>query len=327
MKDDKRLIEFFLYPGATGLDIIGPLDVFTTATLILKQQHKEHKGYKSVFSAEQPGPVKLGSGLLLHADLAIGKGKHPDIILFPGGLNIDQVTQNNALIDRIRSKAKKAKQIVSVCGGAFILAACGFLKGKKVTTHWDAAKNLADKFPDIDVNEDAIYIRDGNVLTSAGVTAGIDLALAMVEEHHGPSVAMDVARMLVLYLRRPGGQSQFSAPLELRAKAGKQFKNLHDWIFNNMVQSITVETMADHIAMSPRNFSRVFTKKTGLTPGKYLESMRLNRARELIESSDMCMEEIAEACGFVREERLRRTFFRHLGITPSQYRIHFKSQN
>ena len=270
MKDDRRLIEYFLYPGATGLDIIGPLDVFSTATLILKLQKKKHKGYKAVFSAEQPGLVRLNSGLCLHADLAIDEGEDPDIILFPGGLNTEQVTQNKELVERIRLKAKKAKQMVSVCGGAFILAACGFLKGKKATTHWRAANSLAEAFPDIDVCADAIYLCDGNVLTSAGVTAGIDMALSMVEEHHGASIAIEVARMLVLYLRRPGGQSQFSAPMELRAKAGKQFSELHDWILKNLTQSITVELLADRVGMSPRNFCRIFTKKQDRHPADML---------------------------------------------------------
>ena len=325
MKDAFRLIEFFLYPGATGLDIIGPLDVFSTATHILNQRQEGQKGYAAVFSADQPGPVSLNSGLRLHADMAVGDGEFPDIFLLPGGFNAWQVSRNKELIHRIRLKAEKAKQIVSVCNGAFILAACGFLKGKKATTHWHAATRLAESFPDIDVCADAIYICDGHVLTSAGVTAGIDLALSMVEDHHGSSLAMDVARMLVLYLRRPGRQSQFSAPIELRAKAGKRFRDLYDWISENMEQHITVESLADHVAMSPRNFSRIFTRKTGSTPGRYVESVRLSRARELLESSDMSMEAIAEACGFVREERLRRVFMRQLGITPSRYRIHFRS--
>ncbi len=323
MKDGRRLIEYFLYPGATGLDIIGPLDVFSAATHMLHQRQEAHKGYQAVFSAEQPGPVKLNSGLRLHADLAIDAGEPPDILLLPGGLTSERITQNKKLIDRIRSKAKKAQQIVSVCNGAFILAACGFLKGKNVTTHWESANRLAELFPEIKVCADAIYICDGNIWTSAGVTAGIDLALAMVEEHHGPAVAMDVARILVLYLRRPGGQSQFSAPMALQSKAGKQFSELHDWILKNMAQPLTVESLADRVAMSPRNFCRIFTKKTGSTPGNYVAAMRLSRARELLESSELPMEEIAQVCGFVREERFRRTFVRHLGVTPSQYRIHF----
>jgi transcriptional regulator GlxA family with amidase domain len=326
MKNAKRRIEYFLYPGATGLDIMGPLEVFSTATHLLEQRKEGHKGYTAVFSAAQPGPVRMNSGLHLHADLSVDAGAPPDVILLPGGISAEQVIQNKELIARIRKKASLAKQIVSVCNGAFILAACGFLKGKKATTHWRTANKLAQSFPDTHVLADAIYVRDGKVLTSAGVTAGIDLALAIVEEHHGPSLAMEAARMLVLYLRRPGGQSQFSAPMELRFKAGKQFSAMHDWILKNMDRKITVESLACRVAMSPRNFSRVLAQTTGLTPGKYVESMRLSRARELLESSDNSIAEIAEACGFVRDERLRRAFIRSFGITPSQYRIHFKAQ-
>lgn len=326
MKNAKRRIEYFLYPGATGLDIMGPLEVFSTATHLLKQRNEAHKGYTAVFSAAQPGTVMMNSGLHLRADFAIDAGDPPDVILLPGGISTEQVIQNRELIARIRSKASQAKQIVSVCNGAFILAACGFLKGKKATTHWRAADRLAESFPDTNVLADAIYVRDGNVLTSAGVTAGIDLALAIVEEQHGPSLAMEAARMLVLYLRRPGGQSQFSAPMKLRFKAGKQFSAMHDWILKNMNRKITVESLACQVAMSPRNFSRVMAQTTGLTPGKYVESMRLSRARELLETSDNSIGAIAEACGFMRDERLRRAFIRSFGITPSQYRTHFRSQ-
>lgn len=320
-----RSVEFFLYPDALGLDIIGPLDVFSTATEILRQNGDTNKGYRALFSAEKPGLIKLNSGLQLQAEISIGKGKPTDIFLVPGGLGIDQVTQNSDLILCIRSKAEKAKQIVSVCGGTFILAKAGLLKGKKVTTHWKGAKELASLYPDINVVSDAIYVRDGKISTSAGVTAGIDLALCLVEEDFGSSLAMEVARILVVYLRRSGGQSQFSAPMELRSKAGKQFTALHDWMFENLEQRLSVELMAERAAMSPRNFSRLFTRETGITPGKYVELMRLNKARELLESADLSMEAIAEASGFIREERLRRAFIRQLKITPFQYRLHFKS--
>ena len=222
------------------------------------------------------------------------------------------------------SSRRHAKQIISVCSGAFIPAACGMLKGKKVTTHWSVADDLARKYPDIKVTPDAIYIRDDNIYSSAGVTAGIDLALALVEEHHGSQLAMDVARILVLYLRRPGRQSQFSAPMKLRAKAGSKFSKLHDWILENLKQSLCVESLAEYVAMSPRNFSRIFSKTTGMSPGKYVESMRLEHARELLESGDSSVETVAKESGFIREERLRRVFLRQLGITPSQYRFHFK---
>ncbi len=181
------------------------MDVFTAATGILKQNSKYHEDYKVIFSAEKTGLVQLNSGLQLYSDITIGKGKPTDIFIVPGGVSVDQVTQNTELINRVCSKAKKSKQIVSVCSGAFILAACGLLNGKKATTHWSVANDLAKLYPDINVNPDAIYVRDGNIYTSTGVTAGIDLALALVEEHLGSTVAMEVARMLVLYFRRPGG--------------------------------------------------------------------------------------------------------------------------
>jgi transcriptional regulator GlxA family with amidase domain len=324
--DNKRLIEFFLYPEATGLDIIGPLDVFTAATEILRQNGSRDKGYHAVFSADKAGAVRLNSGLGLQADIAVGDSTPPDIIVLPGGPNTRRMIENQELIGRIRRRAKRAGQIVSICTGAYILAACGLLNGKRVATHWAEVDNFRTLFPEIQVQPDVLYLRDGKIWTSAGVTAGIDLALAMVEEDHGPSLAMDVARLLVLYLRRPGGQSQFSAPMKLQARAGKQFGELHDWIRLNISRELSVDALADFAAMSPRHFSRSFTSRTGMSPGKYVELMRLNRARELLEATDGSLEEIAEACGFLREERLRRVFLRHLNVTPSQYRIHFRSR-
>lgn len=320
-----RSVEFFIFPDALGLDIVGPLDVFSTATELLRRKNNHEKGYSPIFSAEKTGLITLSSGLELKADISIGTGKSTDIFFVPGGLGVYQTIQKTDLIRRIRSKAIKAKQIVSVCGGAFILAACGLLNGKKATTHWQSANELTDLYPDVNVIADAIYVRDGNISTSAGVTAGIDLALALVEEDYGSALAMDVARMLVVYLRRAGGQSQFSSPMELRSKAGSKFNELYDWILHNLEKPLSVELLAEHAAMSPRHFSRIFSRQTGITPGKYVEKMRLDRARELLESSDFSVEVIAEKSGFAQENRLRRAFTRQLGITPSQYRIHFKS--
>ncbi len=324
MADRRRLIEFFLYPDALGLDIVGPLDVFTIATEILAEAGDGDKGYRSVFSAEKTGPVRLNSGLHLIAEMAIGEGPPPDMIIVPGGKGPRQVALNPELIQRIRLRADKAGKVVSVCNGAFILSACGLLNQKKVTTHWLEADKLARLFPDVHVHPDLIYIRDGHILTSAGVTAGIDLAVSVVEEDHGPIIAMKVARMLVLYLRRSGGQSQFSEPMRLRAKAGNQFMKLHDWISSHLDQRLSVDDLAEYAGMSPRNFSRAFAKTTGVSPGRYIELMRLNKARELLESSDASFGEVARVSGFGQEERLRRTFVRHLGILPSQYRVHFK---
>lgn len=324
MADHKRRVEFFLYANALGLDIVGPLDVFTIATESLADSGSGSQGYETVFSGAKEGPVYLNSGLCLRAEVPVGEGEPPDILVIPGGRSPELIARDRDLIDRIRRQATRAKTIVSICNGAFILAACGLLDHKQVTTHWLAAERLAREFPDIDVHQDRIYVRDGKVLTSAGVTAGVDLALSVVEADHGPSLAMRVARMLVLYFRRSGGQSQFSEPMRLRAKAGGAFIKLHDWILKNLDQSLTVEALAGVAGMSPRNFSRSFTKTTGIPPGRYVELMRLNRARELLESSEASIKEIAQASGFGREERLRRAFSRHLAIEPSRYRVHFK---
>jgi transcriptional regulator GlxA family with amidase domain len=265
-RKEMRTIEFFVYENSIGLDIFGPLDVFAAATDILRKNGDQQSGYNAVFSAKKPGLVRLNSGVCVHADSPVGKGGIIDMLIVPGGLNVDQVTRDIELIDRIRSRATHAKQIISICGGVFILAACGLLKGKNVTTHWSVAGDLARLYPEITVNPDAIYIQDGTIFTSAGVTAGIDLALALVEEHHGFSLAMQVARTLVVYLRRPGGQSQFSSPMELRGRAGKIFSELHDWILVNLKNDLTVDSLAHHVSMSPRNFSRLFSKTTGLSP-------------------------------------------------------------
>lgn len=318
-----RSIEFFLFPDAVGLDVTGPLEVFSAASELLRRKGQGKKGYRPVFSAENAGIVRLSSGLSLQADAALGEGDPPDIFLVPGGPGVEGVTQSEGLLGRIRSAAERAEQIVSVCNGALILAACGLLEGRRATTHWMAAEALARRYPAVTVEPDAIFLIDGHIATSAGVTAGIDLALAMVEEDHGSALAMEVARILVLYLRRSGGQSQFSAPMEARRRAGKRFSALHDWILTHLQRPLSVEDLAEAAGMSPRNFSRVFASETGIPPARYLEEVRVERARELLESGDDTIGAVAETCGFGREGRLRRAFLRRLSITPVQYRIHF----
>ena len=306
-----KTVEFFLYDNADGLDIMGPLEVFTIATQLFERKNISNKGYRVIFSADRAGQITLGSGLKIHAEKRVGHGQPTDIFIVPGGIGADKVCENRKLVDRIASKARKSKRTVSICTGAFILAECGLLNGKTCTTHWFRAEQLAKQYPETNVDMNAIYIKDGKIYTSAGITTGIDLALALLEKDYGLSISMEVARMMVLYLRRPGRQSQFSAPLELRGKAGKEFSALHDWILENIDSPLLVEDLADHVAMSPRNFARMFTDKTGVTPGKYVELIRLSKARELLESSSQTVDIIAKISGFQREERLRRVFFRN----------------
>ena len=318
----QHTIDYLLFPDALGLDITGPLEVFNTATGVLGRRGKTEDGYRARFVAAKPGRVRLSSGLEVIAAAGFRTPTPADTLLIPGGLGTQQAAEASDLIDFIRQRAQRMKRLISVCNGAFLLAAAGLLDGRRATTHWLCTEELADRHPMVEVQPEAIYTRDGHIYTSAGVTTGIDLALAVVEEDYGASVALEASRILVLYYRRPGGQSQFSAPLQAQTAAGNQFSDLHDWLVAHLDHPISVGQMADQAAMSPRNFARVFRGKTGMTPGKYLETLRLDRARDLLTAGALPLEHIAEASGFAREERLRRACLRRFRVTPSQYRLH-----
>jgi len=316
-------IEFVLFPDALGLDITGPLEVFNTATAIIEQEGKNAGGYITTFVAARKGPVRLTSGLEIMATGSFKDASPANTLLVPGGTGALDAAIDPAFMDFIRQRSQQVKRIISVCNGSFILAAAGLLDGKQATTHWLVADELARNYPKVKVKSDAIFTHDDGIYTSAGVTAGIDLALAIVEEDFGASIAIEVSRLLVLYFRRPGSQSQYSAPLKTQEAAGKRFSNLHNWLVTNLNQSISVEQMAEYSAMSQRNFARVFKIKTGMTPIKYLETLRLDRAREILTVGNESLDRIAEISGFGREERLRRAFLRRFRVTPSQYRLHF----
>ena len=316
-------IEFVLYPDALGLDITGPLEVFNTASAIVRQRPGNSSGYKTEFAAAEKGPVRLSSGLEILADASFEDRPPADFMLVPGGPGVERAVRDQVVVNYIRKRAKTAKLIVSVCSGAFLLAAAGILDGRVATTHWRVADQLAREYPKVNVRPDAIFVRDGGIYSSAGVTAGIDLALALVEEDLGVSVALGVARLLVVYFRRPGSQSQFSSPLKAQEAASQRFSDLHQWLVKNLQGQILLEQMADFTAMSPRNFSRVFKKSTGLTPMKFLEILRLDRAREILSAGSDSLKSIAFECGFGCEERFRNAFVRRFKVTPSQYRLHF----
>ena len=320
-------IEFVLFPDALGLDITGPLEVFHTASEIVDQRQGAGHGYRIRFVAADKGPLRLSSGLEIVANASFKETAPADTLLVPGGAGAKTASFDREFIEHIRKRSEKVKRIISVCNGSFILAAAGLLDDKSATTHWMGTEELAKRYPRVRVAPDAIFTREGNIYTSAGVTAGIDLALAVVEEDLGPVVALETARYLVLYFRRPGSQSQFSAPLKAREAAGARFSNLHAWLIKNLGRPITGLQMADYSAMSHRNFARIFKAATGMTPGKYLERLRLDKARELLAAGDDSLDAIAEVCGFGRAERLRRAFIRRYNVTPSQYRLHFSERS
>lgn len=318
-----KKVEIFLFDDVCSLDVTGPLEVFTIASRILRERKSIKQGYTVTFSAEKVGYVEVESGLKLKAEKKIRSGSNIDYFIVPGGDGVHDVCENKGLIKKLKRREQDAKNTVSICSGAFVLAEAGLLDGRSCTTHWMRAEQLASQYQNIKVNKDAIFVKDGKFYTSAGISAGIDLALELVQKDYGADVAKNVARIMVVYFRRPGGQSQFSAPMELRNKAGESYTKLHDWILENIESPLLIEHMAEYVAMSARNFSRDFTHKTGITPGKYVELIRFEKARELLESSDQSIELIAKLSGFSREERLRRVFMRTVGVTPTQYRAHY----
>lgn len=235
------------------------------------------------------------------------------------------VVGNRKLLAWLRAMSVRCRRIGSICTGAFALAEAGLLENRRATTHWMDVERLAQKYPTIRVEPDAIYVRDRNIFTSAGITAGMDLALALVEEDLGQKAALAVARMLVLYLKRPGGQSQFSTRLQAQATEGRRLASLLAWLAEHYQESITVETMASRAAMSERTFARVFVLETGDTPAYYLEKLRLEHAARLLETSGTSLDVAARNCGFTGREQLRRAFQRHRGITPQEYHKRFRT--
>ncbi len=319
----KQAVEIILFTEALGLDVTGPLGVFSTATELLSRQGKQSEGYEALFSATQPGTIVLDGGMPVLAKQKIGHGPAPDILLVPGGIGVPAFINDFSAITSVREAARRSKRIVSVCNGAFVLAEAGLLDGVRAATHWVVADRFARDYPSVQLERDALYIKEGDIYTSAGVTTGIDLALSIVEDDYGHDLAMQVARMLLVYYRRPGWQSQFSSLLEMQDRVCGRFTHLQQWIQEHLDHRLQVEELAAESGMSPRNFARVFVQETGQTPGKYVEDMRLDRARRLLESGLRDLDHVAEKAGFRRQERLQRAFRRRFGISPRQYQAHF----
>jgi transcriptional regulator GlxA family with amidase domain len=246
-----------------------------------------------------------------------------DTLLIAGGSGVEEAAEDGALLAWLRKNARSLRRIGSICTGAYLLAAAGLLDGKRATTHWQYAAALAQKFKNVDVDPDPIFVRDGNTYTSAGVTAGMDLALALVEEDLGSPVALKVARELVMYLRRPGGQSQYSAALSLQVADRRQIEEVCAWALDNFAHDLPVDRLAKKAGMSPRNFARQFVKETGLTPARFIERLRVEAARRRLEESPDKLEKVANDCGFGTVQSLRRSFLRVLRVPPNDYRQRF----
>ncbi len=322
----KGIIVMLAFPGAEIIDIAGPLDILCAAPCIQKDKFDLALKHKSVVVSEHGGPITAQpSGICIHTETleSIGR-KNIDTLIIPGAYSMDHVINKPRLVSWIQTMAARARRVVSVCTGAFLLAEAGLLDGRRVTTHWSRAEEFAMRYPELQVEVDSIFVRDGKFFTSAGITAGMDLALHLVEADRGPDVALTIARNWLLYVKRPGGQSQFSALLPTRATERVTITGLQSWIMENLNADLTVKALAEHVSMSPRHFARVFQKETGVTPAKFVETVRIEAARRWLEESSYSMEVIADECGMGDSERLRRSFIRRLGVNPSDYRRRFE---
>src|ERR1700737_4835055 len=323
-----RRIVFVAAPGTEILDLVGPLQVFARAAEAFGKQNPGSPPIYSVevISASSQRSLVTNCGLRItaHKTFREVRGKI-DTLLIAGGNAIEQDEIKSEVVHWLKKIAGRIRRIGSVCTGAMLLARAGLLDGRRATTHWNWCQILVKKCPRANVDPNPIFIRDGNVYTSAGVTAGMDLALALVEEDHGSQLALQVARNLVLYLRRPGGQSQFSAALSLQLTDRKPLRELETWVLDNLDKSLNVPMLAHRVAMSPRNFARVFPKEMKTTPAKFVERLRVEVARRRLEESHNSMETIAGECGFGNVNSMRNVFQRTLKVAPGHYRRHFRS--
>jgi transcriptional regulator GlxA family with amidase domain len=315
------------YNGLQSLDLCGPLEVFTKAKDKAPEVGAAPFRYEIVVASPSGGVIVTNSGLQI-ADVARLSDLPGDIdtIMVVGGsvAGLEGTDEGAQIVEWLRERATDARRVASVCTGAFLLGAAGLLEQKRATTHWAACATLQGMCPSTTVVADAIYVSDGNVYTSAGITAGIDLALALVEQDLGPSVALAVARDMVLPLRRPGGQSQYSASLAAQAQASDRFRELLTWITENPTEKLGVPELADRAAMSERSFARLFKAQTGMTPSTYVELVRLDRAKMLLETTKWPLARVAERSGLGTAATLIRTFNRRLGVTPEEYRSRFR---
>ena len=316
-------------PQTSILDVTGPLEVLSKANSCLASDEQSRPYYNiHLISTDGTTVVPTTSGMPV-----ICEGGHAAIFyaidtLIIAGRGVYNKIAPGEILDWIRALAKKRPKtrIASVCAGAFILAQTGLLNGRRATTHWMLCEQMAAAFPEIQVENDPIYIKDDNFYTSAGISTGIDLTLSLVEEDLGKDIAMEVARMLVLYLKRPGNQSQFSNILKAQASDHVPIRQITQFIQENTDKDLSVERLAERMSMSGRNFSRIFTRETGLSPAKYVEKVRVEAARRRLEESNLSLDQIAQACGLAGANGLRRLFVRHLNTSPGLYRKNFTTQ-
>lgn len=308
------------FAGVNLLDIAGPLQALEAA----EPQRGERLRYDTVVASVDGGLVQTSGGLPIHTTkLADLDGAALDTILVGGGSIAGRPIVPAALVAWVTANAPRTRRICSICAGAFVLAAAGLLEGRRATTHWAWSGLLQQENPTLKVEPDSIFINDGKIWTSAGVTAGIDLTLALIEADYGHSAAIDVARLLVVFVKRPGGQAQYSVPLAFQSQQAGDFADLHAWMRQNLAGDLSVANLAAYMRMSERNFSRTYAARIGNAPSKTVEAMRFEAACAHIAESPLSLKQIAATTGFGSEQNLRRTFLRRLNVTPNDYKARF----
>ncbi|MEU7426278.1 GlxA family transcriptional regulator [Streptomyces sp. NPDC040750] len=317
----ERRVVVVVFSGAMALDVTGPIEVFDTANRLLDPPGAPYR----VDFVSADGPlVRMSSGVLVEAS-PLDAGEGPiDTLLVPGGWSLADALRDRALVSWIGEAAARSRRVASVCGGSFLLAEAGLLDGRRATTHWAYSEAMADRYPDVTVHAEPIFVWDGPFVTSAGVSTGIDMALALVEADHGAALALETARYLVLFLKRHGGQAQFSTVLDAQLADHPPIRAAQEWIQENLHNPLPVAEIALRANMSLRNFARVFRREVGTTPGQYVERTRIARARELLETTELTIGQIAHRCGFAAPETFFRSFGRTLGLTPKEYRHRFQ---
>lgn len=317
-----RRVVILVYPGVTLLDATGPAQVFA---MIAQIDPRTTRPYEIVLTSRHGGPVTSDTGVDLGTvSLADATSTAVDTLLVAGGMGIFEAAADRTLVDWVENQASEARRTGSTCMGAFLTATAGLLDGRRAVTHWRWCQELQERHPKVQVESEPIFLHDDPIWSSAGVTAGIDLALAMIEEDHGHDLALEVARRLVVFLKRPGGQAQFSAALSAQtADREGDFEALHAWIAENLACDLRVERLAARAGMSPRTFARLYGARTQRTPARVVESMRVEAAKRLLEDERLLIKTIAARCGFKDYEGLRRAFLRQTGIAPIEYRRRF----
>jgi transcriptional regulator GlxA family with amidase domain len=303
-------------PPVQVLDVAGPLEVFSNAPDYEIQL--ANPGFERA--------LQTNRGVVLADATPIADVQGPiDTLVIAGGPGAESGSYDPSFIAWIEKAGRQSRRVASICTGAFLLAEAGLLNGKQAVTHWNFCDRLAREYPNIIVRPKPIYLRDGSIYTSAGITAGIDLSLALVEEDHGHETALRIARFLVMFLVRPGGQAQYSHMLSHQAVTSQPLRELQVWMLQNLGEDLTVESLAERIRMSARHFTRVCLRETGMNPGQFVDRMRVEAAQQIIDSSSRGLKEIADTCGFKSADAMRRTFLRVLGVTAAEYASRFKS--